>query len=146
MYDPRFTDPMRAELTDHGVQDLRTAADVDAFMAEKKGTALIIVNSVCGCAAGMARPGVRDALAKGPRPDRVGTVFAGVDKDAAARARGYFSQYPPSSPSFALFRDGEVAHFIPRHHIEGRDASQVAANLRSAFEAVAVPAPVGAGR
>lgn len=141
MYDPAFTEPMRQELLRLGVVDLRTPADVDAFLAEKSGTALVIVNSVCGCAAGMARPGAAKALAEGPRPDRVGTVFAGVDTDATKRARDYFGQLAPSSPSFCLFKDGKVAFFLPRYKIEGRDAESVAADLKAAFAAAAaVPA------
>jgi len=136
-YDPIMVQPMRDELTQLGVKELLTAADVDAFMAEKNGTALIVVNSVCGCAAGMARPGLREALRNQTHPDRVATVFAGQDLEAVARARSYFADFPPSSPSFALFRDGKVAHFIPRHKIEGRDPRQVAADLTAAFETAA---------
>jgi putative YphP/YqiW family bacilliredoxin len=102
-------------------------------MSEQDGTALLVVNSVCGCAAGMARPGVRLALAEGPRPDRVATVFAGQDLEATARARGYFPDVPPSSPSIALFKDGELVQFIPRHRIEGRSAQDVAGDLVQAF-------------
>jgi putative YphP/YqiW family bacilliredoxin len=135
MYDPRFTEPMRRELTDIGVTELRTPEEVDAAFGEKTGTTLIMVNSVCGCAAGMARPGLREALRESVRPDRVVTVFAGVDVEAAKKARGYFASHPPSSPSFALFKDGKVVHFIPRHKIEGRDAGSLAAELKSAFAA-----------
>lgn len=137
-YDPRFTDPMREELTSIGVSELRTAADVDAFLAEKRGTALVVVNSVCGCAAGMARPGLKAALASGgARPDRVASVFAGVDREATARARESFGANAPSSPSFALFRDGELFHFVPRWKIEGRDASALAQELTAAFASAA---------
>lgn len=140
-YSPLLVKPMREELTSIGVKELLTAEDVDAFMNEKDGTAMLIVNSVCGCAAGMARPGVRLALQADRRPDRVATVFAGQDLEATARARGYFSDVPPSSPSIALFKDGELVHFIPRHRIEGRDAHAVADDLKSAFnEHCAVPA------
>jgi putative YphP/YqiW family bacilliredoxin len=140
-YSPLLVKPMREELTSVGVQELLTAADVDTFMNEKNGTAMLIVNSVCGCAAGMARPGVRLALESDRRPDRVATVFAGQDLEATARARGYFSDVPPSSPSIALFKDGELVHFIPRHRIEGRDAYGVADDLKTAFsEHCAVPA------
>jgi putative YphP/YqiW family bacilliredoxin len=125
---------MRDELTSIGVQELLTPADVDAFMAEKTGTALLVVNSVCGCAAGMARPGIRLALENERRPDRVVSVFAGQDLEATARARGYLADIPPSSPSIALFKDGELVHFIPRHRIEGRDAYAVAADLKAAFD------------
>ena len=133
-YDPILVQPMREELVRAGVQELRAAADVDAFMANKTGTAMIVVNSVCGCAAGQARPGVRLALQHGSKPDRIATVFAGQDVDATAQARGYFSQFPPSSPSIALFKDGEVVHFVPRHAIEGRDALSLANNLAAAFD------------
>ena len=138
-YDPRLVQPMREELTAIGFRELLTAEDVDDFMAKKAGTALIVVNSVCGCAAGMARPGVRLALAGAPQPDRLGTVFAGQDLDATDRARSYFTAYPPSSPSMALFRDGELVHFIPRHQIEGRSAEQVAGDLQSALKEHSAP-------
>ena len=133
-YDPILVQPMREELVRAGVQELRTAADVDAFMANKTGTTMIVVNSVCGCAAGQARPGVRLALQHGSKPDRIATVFAGQDVDATAQARSFFSQFPPSSPSIALFKDGEVVHFVPRHAIEGRDALNLANNLAAAFD------------
>jgi len=133
-YDPRLVQPMREELTRIGVQELRTAGEVDTFMANKSGTALVVVNSVCGCAAGMARPGVRLALQSDIKPDRIATVFAGQDIDATERARSYFGQFPPSSPSLALFKDGECVHFVPRHMIEGRDAVTVANGLVTAFQ------------
>jgi putative YphP/YqiW family bacilliredoxin len=134
--------PMKEELTSAGFEDLTTAAAVDAFLAEKTGTALLFVNSVCGCAAGMARPGVRMALDHSEaRPDRLGTVFAGQDLDATARARGQFADIPPSSPSIALFKDGELVYFVPRHRIEGRSAQDVARDLAGAFQKFcAVPA------
>jgi putative YphP/YqiW family bacilliredoxin len=125
---------MRQELTAIGFKELMTAQDVDEFMAAKEGTALVVVNSVCGCAAGMARPGVRLAIEQGPRPDRLATVFAGQDLEAVAQARSYFAEYPPSSPSIALFRDGEVVHFVPRHQIEGRSAEDVASELTKALQ------------
>ena len=131
---------MREELTAIGFQELKTSEDVDGFMADKAGTALLVINSVCGCAAGMARPGVRLALQQGPRPDRLATVFAGQDIDAAAQARGYFADYPPSSPSMALFRDGELVHFVPRHQIEGRTAEMVAGDLAKALDEHCAPA------
>jgi putative YphP/YqiW family bacilliredoxin len=134
MYNELLVQPMREELTSIGATELKTAEDVSKFMAEKSGTALVVVNSVCGCAAGMARPGLRMALESGVRPDRVATVFAGQDTAATAEARSYFSEVPPSSPSFALFKDGELAHFIPRHRIEGRAAGDVAKDLVAAFE------------
>ena len=133
-YDPRLVQPMREELTRIGVQELRTASEVDTFMANKSGTVLVVVNSVCGCAAGMARPGVRLALQSDIKPDRIATVFAGQDIDATERARSYFGQFPPSSPSLALFKDGECVHFVPRHMIEGRDAVTVANGLVTAFQ------------
>ena len=138
-YDPVLVQPMREELTRIGVQELRTAAEVDAFMAQKSGTTMIVVNSVCGCAAGQARPAVRLALDSPVRPDRVATVFAGQDLEAAARARGYFTQFPPSSPSMALFKDGEVVHFVPRHAIEGRDALSLANDLVAVFQKFCAP-------
>ena len=116
-YDPRLVQPMREELSSIGVQELCNAAEVDTFMAQKTGTALVVVNSVCGCAAGMARPGVKLALQSDLKPDRAATVFAGQDLDATQRAREYFGQFPPSSPSIALFKDGQCVHFVPRHQI-----------------------------
>jgi putative YphP/YqiW family bacilliredoxin len=131
---------MREELSSLGFQELLTPEDVDGFMAQRIGTALVVVNSVCGCAAGMARPGVNLALQQGPRPDRLGTVFAGMEEDAVARTRSYFDGYPPSSPSLALFRDGELVHFVPRHQIEGRMAVDVANDLIKALEEHCAPA------
>jgi putative YphP/YqiW family bacilliredoxin len=139
-YDPKLVRPMRVELTSIGFQELLSPEDVDGFMAQRTGTALVVVNSVCGCAAGMARPGVNLALQQGPRPERLGTVFAGMDEDAVARARSYFDGYPPSSPSMALFRDGELVHFVPRHQIEGRVAVDVANDLIKALEEHCAPA------
>lgn len=133
-YSPLLVKPMREELTSLGVLELLSAAEVDRFMADRQGTSMIIVNSVCGCAAGMARPGVRAALQHDHRPDRVATVFAGQDLDATARAREFFANIPPSSPSIALFKDGELVHFVPRHRIEGRSAEDVAADLTRAFD------------
>jgi putative YphP/YqiW family bacilliredoxin len=134
-YDPILVQPMRDDLTRAGVRELLTGDDVDAFMKDASGTAMIVVNSVCGCAAGMARPGVKIALRRDRRPDRVATVFAGQDVEATARARSYFSEFPPSSPSIALFKAGKLAWFLPRHRIEGRDAEAVAAELAKAFDA-----------
>jgi putative YphP/YqiW family bacilliredoxin len=132
---------MRQELTSIGVKELLTPSDVDAFMNEKEGTALLVINSVCGCAAGMARPGIREALAGERRPDRVATVFAGQDLEATARARAYFPDIPPSSPSMAFLKDGELVWFMPRHRIEGRSADDVARDLTTVFgEHCAVPA------
>lgn len=137
-YDPVLVQPMREDMTSMGATELRTAAEVDAFMAQP-GTKLVFVNSVCGCAAGMARPALRLALRSEQRPEHVGTVFAGQDLEATARARSYFSQVPPSSPSIALFRDQELVDFVPRHRIESRDAPAIAFDLVSAFEALAQP-------
>ncbi|HPF35757.1 MAG TPA: BrxA/BrxB family bacilliredoxin [Candidatus Krumholzibacteria bacterium] len=133
-YPEEMVAPMRAELVEMGVRELRTAADVDAFFADKSGTSLILVNSVCGCAAGSARPGLGRALRTDKHPDRVATVFAGQDLEPTAKAREHFGDIPPSSPSMALFKDGELVHFVPRHMIEGRDALGVAAGLIEAFE------------
>ena len=140
-YSELLVRPMREELTSAGVKELRTPEEVDAFMNETSGTAMLVVNSVCGCAAGMARPGVRLALAGDRRPDRVATVFAGQDLEATAKARSYFADIPPSSPSIAFFKDGELVYFLPRHRIEGRDAQTVASDLVQVFaEHCAVPA------
>ena len=133
-YDPALVQPMREELVEMGVRELRTTEDVETFLDGHTGTALLVVNSVCGCAAGMARPAVRQALQGETRPDAAVTVFAGVDVEATARARDAFADLPPSSPSLALFKDGKVVHFVPRHHIEGRDAVSVANDLTAAFE------------
>ena len=140
-YPELMVKPMRDELVMAGIQELRTAEDVDAFMAKKEGTALLVINSVCGCAAGQARPGVRAAVGNDVKPDRLATVFAGQDVEAVARARQNFADIPPSSPSIALFKDGEIAYFVPRHRIENRSAEEVATDLTEAFERFcAVPA------
>ena len=133
-YSPMLVKPMREELTSLGVEELLTPADVDRWMAAGEGSGLLVVNSVCGCAAGAARPAVRLALQGAVRPDRVATVFAGQDLEATQRARGHFADIPPSSPSMALFKDGQLVYFIPRHRIEGKDAHQLAADLTAAFE------------
>ncbi len=133
-YDPRMVQPMREDMVRMGARELTTVAEVDAELGDPKGTTLVFVNSVCGCAAGNARPALAWALKQGIRPDRVVTVFAGVDLDATARARQFFADYQPSSPSVALFKDGEVVHFVHRHQIEGRAPQSVAADLVSAFE------------
>ena len=124
-YPEEMVAPMRAELTRLGAKELRTAADVDAFLKAQKGSALLVVNSVCGCAAGGARPAVSIALGSPARPDTVATVFAGQDVEATARARSFFADVPPSSPSLALLRDGKLVHFVPRHQIEGDRKSVV---------------------
>jgi putative YphP/YqiW family bacilliredoxin len=140
-YSPMLVRPMKEELTSAGFQELLTAADVDAVMAEKSGTTLLVVNSVCGCAAGMARPGVRLALQGEAKPDRLVTVFAGQDLEATARARAAMADIPPSSPSMALFKDGELVYFIPRHRIEGRSADALADDLAGAFRKFCATAP-----
>jgi putative YphP/YqiW family bacilliredoxin len=127
--------PMREELTALGIEELRTAADVDVAMA-RPGTTMVVVNSVCGCAAGGARPGVALALNHAKKPDHVVTVFAGQDLEATERARSYFTGMPPSSPAVALLRDGQLIGFMPRHHIEGRSPEMIAASLTSAFDEV----------
>jgi putative YphP/YqiW family bacilliredoxin len=134
MYDEMIVAPMRQELTRLGIEETRTAEEVDAVLGEKKGTVLVVVNSVCGCAAGMARPAVAMALESGSRPDRMITVFAGNDREATARAREYFVGYRPSSPSIALLKDGQVVKMFERWQIEGREAHDVAAELSAAFE------------
>jgi putative YphP/YqiW family bacilliredoxin len=134
MYPEVLIVPMREELTRAGAKELRTAGEVDTALANKTGTALVVINSVCGCAAGKMRPGVRMALQSLPRPDRVFTVFAGQDREATERARELFGPYPPSSPSLALFRNGELVHFVPRSEIESRTAQDIAQRLSSAFE------------
>lgn len=133
-YPEALVAPMRTELTSLGIKELKNAADVDAFMADKSGTSMIVVNSVCGCAAGGCRPGVKLALQHGAKPARVATVFAGQDTEAVAKARGYFADIPPSSPCVALFKDGELVHFTPRHMIEGRDPKSIASELVKAFD------------
>jgi putative YphP/YqiW family bacilliredoxin len=135
-----FVQPMRDALTRVGFTELRTAADVDRELGHRSGTALVFVNSVCGCAAGMARPGAALALARtAARPDRLVTVFAGQDPEATARARQLFADVPPSSPSVALLKDGALVAFLPRHMIEGRSAEMVADSLVEALETHCVP-------
>lgn len=133
-YDPMLVAPMREELTRLGAQELLTASEVDEWFSEKSGSALLVINSVCGCAAGQARPSVALALEHAHRPDRVATVFAGQDTEATARAREHFAEFPPSSPSMVLFQDGELVHFVPRHRIESREAQEIAAELTEAFD------------
>ena len=135
MYDERIVQPMREELTRLGIEETRTVEQVEEVLGSRKGTALVVVNSVCGCAAGNARPAVAMALQNAQvRPDRMITVFAGNDRDATQTARSYFTGYRPSSPSIALLRDGEVVKMLERHNIEGRDATQIATELVQAFE------------
>lgn len=134
MYPEILIVPMREELTKAGAKELRTADEVDAALAEKNGTTLVVVNSVCGCAAGKMRPGLRRALQSSARPDRVYTVFAGQDREATERARQHFGSIPPSSPSMALYRNGELVHFVPRSEIESRTAEDIAQRLTIAFD------------
>ena len=133
-YPEFFVEPMRLELTRLGVEELRTAADVDAAVRTTPGTLMIVVNSVCGCAAGKARPGIALALKHSTRPDRVTTVFAGADEEATDRARGYFTGYRPSSPSVALLRDGQLVFMLERSQIENQQADQIATTLAAAFD------------
>ncbi len=133
-YNPTLVAPMREEMTRMGIQELTTAPAVDAALGDQRGTMLVFVNSVCGCAAGNARPALRLALEHGVKPQQLATVFAGQDLEATARARQYFSAYQPSSPSMALMRDGEVVHFVHRHQIEGRSPQSIAADLTAAFD------------
>ena len=134
--------PMREELTRLGVRELRTAADVDTVVRDSKGTVMVIVNSVCGCAAGKARPGVALALQHSTKPDVVATVFAGADVEATNRARDQFVGYPPSSPSIALLRDGKLVYMLERHEIEGQEAPAIARLLTEAFDEHCVKATV----
>jgi putative YphP/YqiW family bacilliredoxin len=133
-YNPALVAPMREEMTTMGATELTTAAAVDAALGDQRGTMLVFVNSVCGCAAGNARPALRLALQHAVKPHQIVTVFAGQDLEATARARQYFGEYQPSSPSMALVRDGEVVHFIHRHQIEGKSPQMVAASLTAAFD------------
>lgn len=134
MYPPELVSPMKADLINAGFKELLSAAEVDEILNKKQGTTLVVVNSVCGCAAGAARPGVKMALNHSKKPDNLVTVFAGVDTEAVAQARKYFLPYPPSSPSMALFKDGKLVHFLERHHIEGCSAEMIAENLKAAFD------------
>lgn len=126
--------PMRDELTTLGITELRTPEEVEAHLPDQTGTTLVVVNSVCGCAAGQCRPGVAQALQNELKPDHLYTVFAGQDKEATAKAREYFAPFPPSSPSIALMKDGELVHFIERHQIENNSAEDIAYALNDAFE------------
>ena len=134
MYDERFITPMRQELTRLGVEELRTAQEVDARLKDAKGTTLVVVNSMCGCAARNARPAVASALQHAVKPDTLTTVFAGQDPDATESARKYFVGYPPSSPSIGLLKDGQLVFMLERHQIEGRTADQIAQDLVGAFD------------
>lgn len=132
MYPEEMVKPMRAELTEAGFQELHNANDVDAVLA-KEGTTLVVINSVCGCAARNARPGAKMSLENTKKPDHIVTVFAGVDKEAVDKAREHMFPFPPSSPCMALFKNGELVHMLERHHIEGRPAELIAENLKDAY-------------
>ena len=134
MYPAEMVAPMKEELTSVGFDELKTADEVDAALAKENGTVLVMVNSVCGCAAANARPAVTMASKHSKTPHKMTTVFAGVDQEAVAQARKHMLPYPPSSPSIALFKDGKLVHFIERHHIEGRPAEMIAENLTGAFD------------
>lgn len=133
MYPEELVMPMKAELTDKGFQDLTTPEAVNNVL-KQTGTTLLMINSVCGCAAGAARPGVLHSLSGEKKPDHLATVFAGFDGDAVSEARKHLAPFPPSSPCVALFKDGELVHMLERHHIEGNPAGAIAANLQAAFE------------
>lgn len=134
MYPEEICTPMRQDLTSEGFEEMRTAEEVDSVLGSKEGTVLVMINSVCGCAAGNARPAAKMAAKHKKIPNKLTTVFAGQDKDAVAKVREYSMPYPPSSPSIALFKDGDLVHFIERHHIEGRPAQMIAENLMQAFD------------
>src|SRR5262245_22245061 len=133
-YPEEFIGPMRQELTQLGVQETRTPEEVDAILSQDSGTVMMVINSMCGCAAGRARPGIALSLRHEILPDKVATVFAGGDLEATARVREYLHDYPPSSPSVALFKDGKPVFMLQRHQIENRDASEIAQTLIEAFE------------
>ena len=133
MYPPELVQPMKEDLTSVGFTQLTAPSDVDEIIKNTEGTLLLVVNSVCGCAAGNMRPGVKLSLKGDAKPSALGTVFAGVDGEATNQARKYFLPYPPSSPSIALFKDGKLVHFLERHHIEGGTAQMIADNLSEAY-------------
>ena len=134
MYPEIMVIPMREELTRLGIEELKTAADVDQALRNRPGTAMVVVNSICGCAAGRMRPAVRLALENGVKPEKAFSVFAGQDTEATERARSYFTGYPPSSPSIAILRDGQLVYMMPRRDIESREAPAIAADLKAAFD------------
>jgi putative YphP/YqiW family bacilliredoxin len=134
MYDERFVTPMRQELVQLGVEEMRTPDEVDAKLKDSRGTTLVVVNSICGCAARNARPAVAKALQHATKPDALTTVFAGQDVPATQRARSYFTGYPPSSPQIALMKDGKIVFMLERHQIEGRTAGEIADDLVGAFD------------
>jgi putative YphP/YqiW family bacilliredoxin len=144
MYDERLVAPMRHELTRIGFREMRTSEEVDATLKGAKGTTLVVVNSICGCAARNARPAVAIALRNAVRPEHLTTVFAGQDPDAAQRARSYFTGYPPSSPSVSLLKDGKLVYMLERWQIEGRPAPEIAEDLVEAFEKFCQPAETAA--
>ncbi len=133
MYPPELVKPMIEDLTSVGFQELKTVEDVDKAI-KQNGTMLVMVNSVCGCAAGMARPGAKQSLNNLKKPTHLVTVFAGVDREATQKMRDYMLPFPPSSPCIALFKDGELVHMLERHHIEGRPAEVIAENLKEAYD------------
>lgn len=135
MYPAEMVLPMKEDLTNVGFKQLNDSDSVDQFLTQESGTLLVVVNSVCGCAAGNMRPGVKLSLQHSKKPQTLTTVFAGVDTDAVSQARKYFLPYPPSSPSIALFKDGKLVHFLERHQIEGGSAQMIAANLAAAYDA-----------
>jgi putative YphP/YqiW family bacilliredoxin len=134
MYPPELVAPMKEDLTSVGFNSLITAEDVDNTIKNSEGTLLVVVNSVCGCAAGNMRPGVKMSITGDKKPEKLTAVFAGVDGDAVTQARKYFLPYPPSSPSIALFKDGQLVHFLERHHIEGGTAQMISDNLQEAYK------------
>ncbi len=133
-YPEQICTPMRAELTSIGFNELRTPEQVETALHDQKGTAMVVLNSVCGCAAGSARPGVAKALQHAKKPGQLFTVFAGQDLEATAETRKHLMPYPPSSPAIALFKDGELVHFVERHSIEGRTADMIAEHLKEVFD------------
>ena len=132
-YPEQLCAPMREELISVGFEELKSANEVDSALPGNEGTVLVVVNSVCGCAAGSARPGVKQSLSGDKKPEKLYTVFAGQDLEATAEARKFFAPFPPSSPSVALFKDGKLVHFLERHHIEGSSAGMIAENLNAAY-------------
>ncbi len=143
-YPEEVIKPMREELTRLGVEELRTAEAVDQVVKNSQGTVMVVVNSICGCAAGKARPGIALALQHGVRPDKVATVFAGADIEATERARSYFTGYLPSSPSIGLLKDGQLVYMMERYQIEGKGPEQIAEELKSAFEKCCATASLAA--
>jgi len=133
MYPPELVAPMKADLTDLGFKDLTTAEEVEAVLSKQEGTTFLVVNSVCGCAAGAARPAVKEAVKNEKLPNNLVTVFAGVDKEAVQKARDFMAPYPPTSPSMAMFKDGKLVHFIERHQIEGNNAEAISNHLKQVF-------------